>query len=105
MPAAFHRFLKSGLVAAAACLLGACAAHAPLTPVSAGVLAARLANDRCADAYGQRPFHAEDFEADLENGRWHWGTPGGDKVDGFETEISFDREGRARQVMVRIPPE
>jgi hypothetical protein len=86
--------------------LGACAPRPHLNTVSAGSLAARLANDRCQSLYGQRPFHAEDFEALSRDGRWHWGTEDGqEKIDGFEVEVSFARDGRADSVMVRIPPE
>jgi hypothetical protein len=85
--------------------LSACAAPRPLSPVSAGTLAARLANDRCQKQFGKRPFAPDDFEAVLDDGRWHWGTPGGGKVDGFEVDVSFDRGGRAKRVDVRIPPE
>ncbi len=96
------RILTQGL---ALLLLSACAAPRPLTQVSAGTLAARLANDRCRAAYGKTPFHPEDFEASLDGDRWHWGTPGGGKVDGFEVDVTFDARGRSRQVDVRIPPE
>lgn len=83
----------------------ACASRPALTPVSAGSLAAKMANDRCQSLYGQRPFHAEDFEASDRDGRWHWGTRDGQKVDGFEVEVSFARDGGADSIMVRIPPE
>jgi hypothetical protein len=93
------------LPALAAAALLACAPHRALSPVSASVLAARLANDQCQKTYGKRPFAPDDFEARLDNGRWFWGTPDGGKVDGFEAEISFDRDGGARDVKVRIPEE
>jgi hypothetical protein len=45
-------------------LLGACAGtRHPLTPVSAGTLAARLANERCEKEFGKRPFAPDDFGA------------------------------------------
>ncbi|HKP94391.1 MAG TPA: hypothetical protein VJ385_01420 [Fibrobacteria bacterium] len=83
----------------------ACSRHPPLSPVSAGTLAADLANARCRKTYGKRPFRPDDFEAMLDGGRWHWGTPDGGKVDGFEVEVSFDRRGGEERVMVRIPEE
>ncbi|MDB5102667.1 MAG: hypothetical protein JWP91_356 [Fibrobacteres bacterium] len=87
--------------------IASCAPHRPLSPVSAGSLAAHLANDRCQKAYGKRPFTPDDFEANLDQGRWHWGTieGGGAKVDGFEVEVSFDPAGGKRKVMVKIPEE
>lgn len=95
--------LLAGLVLAAA--LAGCAPGPRLSPVSAGSLAARLANDHCQKEYGQRPFHQEDFEALLDEGRWRWGTRDGEKVDGFEVEISFDPQGRKDSVRVAIPEE
>ena len=83
----------------------ACAPHPPLSPVSAGTLAARLANDRCQKSFGSRPFTATDFEALLDNGRWHWGTTDGGKVDGYEVEVSFDRTGGKKKVVVKVPEE
>ena len=85
--------------------LCACAPRPTLSSVSAGARAASLANARCQKEYGKRPFEPEDFEARLDRGRWHWGTPDGGKVDGFEAEVSFDRQGGSDSVRVRIPPE
>jgi hypothetical protein len=108
-----RRLLKSAPAwAAALLLLCACAAsRGALGPVSAGTLAARLANDRCQKAYGQRPFTPDDFEAVLDQGRWHWGNGDvnagkpAEKVDGFEVNVSFDRAGGKKKVSVRIPEE
>jgi hypothetical protein len=87
-------------------LLSACAGNrGPLTPVSAGTLAARLANERCEKKFGKRPFAPEDFEALLDQGRWHWGTADGGKVDGYEVEVTFDRTGGKRKVVVAVPEE
>ena len=87
-------------------LLSACAgSRGPLTPVSAGTLAARLANERCQKEFGKRPFAPDDFEALLDQGRWHWGTADGGKVDGYEVEVTFDPSGRKRKVAVTIPEE
>ena len=106
MPAASLRLRLTILPAITVLLISACAgSRARLTPVSAGTLAARLANDRCLHAYGKTPFAPDDFEAALDNGRWHWGTPDGGKVDGFEVEVSFDPRGGAQRVDVHIPPE
>jgi hypothetical protein len=93
--------------AAAALILGlsACAPLPPLSPVAASGLAARLANDRCQKDFGKRPFREDDFEALLDQERWHWGTLDGGKVDGFEVQVSFDRSGGGKQVMVAIPEE
>jgi hypothetical protein len=98
------RALRAAALIAAG-LLAACAASRTLTPASASDLAAKLANERCQSEFGARPFHAQDFEIRLEAGRWHWGTTDGEKVDGYEVEVSFDPEGASRAVAVRIPPE
>lgn len=90
---------------AAAFLAAGCAAPRPLTPVSAGALAARLANDRCQKLYGARPFAPEDFEAVRNSDRWRWGTENGEKVDGYEVDVTFDARGGSPQVKVAIPPE
>jgi hypothetical protein len=86
-------------------LLAGCASHPPLSPVSAAELAARLANERCHGQYGRKPFTGDDFEAVLEKGRWHWG--GGDKspIDGFITEVSFDRDGSGSRVVLYLKGE
>jgi hypothetical protein len=95
----------AALMAAAALLAAGCAVVHPLNSVSAGTLAARLANERCQRSYGARPFAPEDFEAVRESDAWHWGTATGGKVDGYEVEVSFDDRGGHRKVDVRIPPE
>jgi hypothetical protein len=94
------------LIAAVLFLLSACAGtREPLTPVSAGTLAARLANDRCEKNFGKRPFAPDDFEALLDQGRWHWGTADGGKVDGYEVEVTFNQGGGKRKVAVTVPEE
>jgi hypothetical protein len=93
------------LLAGAALLADGCAAGRPLNPVSAGTLAARLANERCQRVYGARPFAPDDFEAVREKDGWQWGTATGGKVDGYEVKVSFDERGGKRNVEVRIPPE
>jgi hypothetical protein len=81
-------------------LCAACAPHPQLTGLSASRLAAELANNRCAHAYGQHPFSPEDFEAVYSAGRWHWGGAEGNAVDGFKAEVSFDAYGAAKNVVV-----
>jgi hypothetical protein len=98
---AFRRLTAAALTI----MLFACAHRPPLSPVSASALAAQLANDRCQKTYGLRPFREGDFDAMLDQSRWHWGTRDGGKVDGFEVEVSFDREGGGKRVWVRIPEE
>jgi hypothetical protein len=98
-------FLAAFLLGGAALLAEGCAGASRLNPVSAGALAARLANESCQRAYGARPFAPDDFEAVREAGVWHWGTATGGKIDGFEVDVSFDDRGGRRKVAVRIPPE
>ena len=93
------------LIAILALLWAGCTRPPPLTPVSAGELAARLANERCYRMYGARPFQGEDYEAILEAGRWNWGAPEGGPVDGYVVEVSFARNGQARQVRLNLKGE
>jgi hypothetical protein len=88
------------LLGLAAALLSACAAAAPLTPYSAGERAARLANDRCQERYGARPFAADDYEAEFVEGRWRWGGEGSRPVDGFSASVVFERDGGRASVVV-----
>lgn len=97
--------MAASLLAGATLLAAGCAAGRPLNQVSAGALAARLANERCQRVYGARPFAPDDFEAVRGTDGWRWGTPGGGKIDGYEVEVSFDERGGSRRVDVRIPPE
>ena len=99
------RLTLAALLAGTALLAAGCAAGRPLTPVSAGALAARLANERCQRVYGARPFAPDDFEAVRGTAGWRWGTSDGGKIDGYEVEVSFDERGGSRKVEVRIPPE
>jgi hypothetical protein len=101
----FSRRLPAATLLAGALLAAGCAAGRPLNSVSAGTLAARLANERCQRVYGARPFAPEDFEAVREPDGWHWGTATGGKIDGYEVEVRFDAGGGNRNVEVRIPPE
>lgn len=89
---------------ASALLLCACAG-VRLTPYSAGERAARLANDRCQERYGSRPFLSDDFEAEFIEGRWTWGGETGQEVDGFYAEVSFDPDGGRPRVEVNRDEE
>jgi hypothetical protein len=89
------------LSASFALALGACASHRPLSAFSASRLSARLANDRCARDFGQRPFAADDFEAVLERGRWHWGGSEEAAVDGFHAEVVLGPHGEKEKVVVK----
>lgn len=85
----------------AAALLGCSSApRAPHTPYSAGVAAARLANQACQERYGERPFRHDDFEAVLREGRWTWGGPGGRPVDGYSATVTFAPDGDGAEVKV-----
>ena len=103
MPSPSERRLR--FLFAAALLASGCAAPRPLTPVSAGVLAARLAHDRCQKVYGKRPFAPEDFEAVVERDRWHWGGADKDRIDEYDVDVSFNARGGSRRVEVSLPAE
>lgn len=99
MPSPFRPGAATLAFLIAAAILSACAS-APLTPFSAGERAARLANDQCQQRYGQRPFYADDYEAEFVAGRWNWGGEGGQDVDGFSVYVSFEPDGRRARVEV-----
>lgn len=85
----------------AAFLIGCSSApRAPHTPYSAGVSAARLANEACQERYGERPFRHDDFEAVLHGGRWTWGGPGSRPVDGYSATVTFSPDGAGAEVKV-----
>ncbi|MBW8888335.1 MAG: hypothetical protein JF616_11320 [Fibrobacteres bacterium] len=90
---------------AAAFLISACAAPRTLAPASAGIMAARLANDRCQKLYGARPFAPEDFEAVWERDRWHWGSATAERIEGYDVDVSFNTRGGSPHVEVSLPPE
>ena len=93
-------FLPAAALAAATLLPVACASPKPLTPWAASERAAALANEKCQERYGTRPFTAEDFEAIMEGGRWTWGAAGERPIDGFAVEVSFEPDGRRPAVQV-----
>lgn len=94
------RFLLAAVMAASLALSAACSSSRPHTPYSAGVNAARLANDQCQDRYGQRPFTPDDHEAEFIAGRWVWGGEGSLHIDGYSVEVSFAPDGRKARVDV-----
>jgi hypothetical protein len=81
-------------------MTGCAPAPARHTPYSAGVLAARLANEECRQRYGETPFAPQDFETLLEDGRWRWGGEGTGPVDGYSVTVTFAPDGTGRQVRV-----
>lgn len=78
----------------------ACTQRPSLTQVSAATLAAELANEKCYREFGERPFKSEDFDAALHQGRWQWGTDNGGHIDGYLIEVSFDKDGGGRQIVL-----
>lgn len=100
LPGAVSHALLACSLLAAAVLAAACAPKPRLTPYSAGENAARLANERCQERYGSRPFHAEDYEAEFAAGRWTWGGEGSKHVDGFSAEVSFAPDGSDARIKV-----
>jgi hypothetical protein len=77
-----------------------CATHRALSAFTAGQASARLANDRCYREFGKRPFAADDFDAVFDQGRWHWGGPESNAVDGFRAEVVLGPYGEKKEVAV-----
>ncbi len=102
-PKGKHRIFARGfssLALAAAFFFAACGGQTPLTQVSAGNLAAQLANETCSQKFGAQPFRADDFEARAEGNQWYWGSRDGGAVDGYGVHVRFDKDGGHRQVQL-----
>ena len=68
----------------------------------ASVLAARLANDKCEQLRGKRPFSAESYTAEFTNNIWHWGRNDPAGIRGFSAEVSFAPDGSHPKVEVYL---
>jgi hypothetical protein len=69
-------------------------------PDDAAELAARLANDKCEQEYGLRPFAASDGPIELVRGRWVWGRVDALGPQGYSAVVSFERNGRLPLVRI-----
>jgi hypothetical protein len=76
----------------------------PVQPIrgqrAAGAFAARLANGRCHEIWGERPFTQDTYAARFLNGRWYWGEYDPAGVYGYSAEVSFGPSGEHSQVQV-----
>jgi len=71
-----------------------------LSPKSAAALAARLANEQCAQRYHREPFLADQNIVVLRDGKYSWGGLNEGGAKGFSARVTFDAEGRNQQVEV-----
>ncbi len=71
-----------------------------LSSVQAAAFAAGLANDKCEHQYQKRPFRADQYQAVMHDGIYHWGslTVGG--LGGFSAIVSFRKDGGEPQVQI-----
>jgi hypothetical protein len=71
-----------------------------LNQTSALVLAVTLANDRCSELYGVRPFDHDSYEILWSDGKWRWGGLDVYGAQGYSAFVTFDRRGEDRSVEV-----
>jgi hypothetical protein len=81
--------LAAGLLALSACSVG----RAPDSPARAEKRAVALANDRCEQDFGKRPFRTGRFPATLSGERWLWGWLDAAGGQGFTAQVSFRADG------------
>lgn len=64
--------------------------------------AAQLANDKCEQEFGLRPFQADTFKLSFaeDRDRYEWGRLDPVGVNGYSARVSFNREGRDALVSV-----
>ncbi|MEX2121210.1 MAG: hypothetical protein WD847_16575 [Pirellulales bacterium] len=83
---------------------GRTGARPPVRPTpdqrAAAALAARLANERCDELWGERPFSPDTYVARFHNGRWHWGEYDPAGVHGYSAEVSFGPSGKRSKVQI-----
>jgi hypothetical protein len=70
------------------------------SPEAAAELAADIANRKCAEIYGTRPFDASTWKAYRNGDRWVWGKLDYGRPDGYSAIVSFDLDGSAPEVQV-----
>ena len=63
-------------------------------------LASGLANQKCQEDFGRRPFSPADYKASVKQHRWTWGAldPGG--IQGYSARVAFDLDGSNPEVEV-----
>ena len=83
-----------------------------LTAVQAAILASELANERCAQLYGIRPFKPNQYVIERCGSRWRWGGLDVKAESGFSAEVVLEVDGTESEVdvyfsndMLLLPPE
>lgn len=71
-----------------------------LNEETASLLAADLANKRCEKIYGTRPFLPIHYKAVFSDGKWQWGYLDLAGIHGYSAEVSFNKYGTDRKVVV-----
>ena len=59
-----------------------------------------LANDKCQQVFGQRPFATGQFQVALVENRWQWGRRDPAGVNGYSATVSFRPDRSDAQVEV-----
>lgn len=66
----------------------------------AAVHAAKLANEKCQKEFGNSPFTPGSYEAELVDGRWHWGKIEPIGINGYSAKVEFNKDGSDENVEV-----
>lgn len=81
--------------------LSACSGGcAPNTPAGAEKRAVALANDRCEQEFGKRPFKTGRFPATRSGDRWLWGWLDAAAGQGYTAQVSFHADGSEQEARI-----
>jgi hypothetical protein len=71
-----------------------------ITQEQAAAHAAKLANEKCQEAFGESPFTPESYEAELVDSIWHWGKIEPKGINGYSAKVEFCKDGSDENVKV-----
>ena len=101
IPTALRATLDFGLLAMALLALSACSGgRAPVSPEAAEKRAVALANDRCEQEFGKRPFKTGRFPATRSGERWLWGWLDAAGGQGYTAQVSFRADGSEAEARI-----
>lgn len=92
--------MAAGLVVLASILVSCSGGRAPDSPAAAEKRAVSLANDRCEQEFGKRPFKTGRFPATRSGERWLWGWLDAAGGQGYTAQVSFRAEGSEPEVLI-----
>lgn len=71
-----------------------------ITQEQAAKHAAKLANEKCQEAFGESPFKPESYKAELVDLKWHWGKIEPFGIHGYSAKVEFYKDGSGKNVEV-----